>query len=141
MAYQGVNVPVQDDAVTRRAKKGGGGIGQIAGTVGGAILGGAAIAATGGAAAPAVAMGAMGGAAAGGGLGGMVGEMIDPSRAASTAMSRRGGAGPQMLQTNASETLKQSIMALHSQPDHIKSEYTEPLVTAYLKSSAQRGAV
>ncbi len=54
-------------------------------------------------------------------------------------MSRRAqSAGPQLMQSDHTETLKQSILALQSQPDHIKAQYTQPLVEAYVTSLSQQ---
>ena len=127
-----------EEVSTTKGKAGGGKWGQIAGTLGGAVLGGAAIAATGGTAAPAVAMGALGGAATGGSLGGLLGESIKPTKEGTTAMERRMQTmGPQMTQSNHADTLKQSLVALQTQPDHLKAEYTKPLVNAYMTASAK----
>lgn len=127
-----------EEVTTTKGKAGGGKWGQIAGTLGGAALGAAATVATGGAAAPAIAMGALGGAGAGGALGGGIGEIIKPTKEGSTAMERRMQAmGPQIQQSQHSQQLKQSLVALQSQPDHIKAQYAKPLVDAYMTSAAK----
>ncbi len=143
MALQRISVvQPQDDVHTKKAKSGGRGIGTAIGAVGGGILGGLAGAAatvgTAGAGAPAIGMGVLAGSAAGAGVGGQIGEWVDPARGESTAITRRMQApGLQQTQSDSSEKLKQSILALQSQPDHIKAEYTRPLVEAYVTSLAQ----
>lgn len=127
-----------EEVTTTKGKSGGGKWGQIAGTLGGAALGAAATVATGGAAAPAIAMGALGGAGAGGALGGSLGEIIKPTKEGSTAIERRMQAmGPQMQQNNHAAQLKQSLVALQSQPDNVKAQYTKPLVDAYMTTMSK----
>ncbi len=103
------------------------------GTVGG-IAGGVAGAATGPAGAT---VGAIGGTAAGASLGNTLGEMIQPGRAGSTAIERRAQApGPQMIQSESSQKLRDSLMALHEAPQQAKQQYAQPLLTAYMQSIA-----
>lgn len=111
---------------TTKGKSGGGKWGSAIGAVAGGIVGGMA---TGGA-------GAIGGAAAGSSLGGMLGNAISPATQGSTAMVRRSESlgAPTIPHSDRSEKLKQSIMALHTQPDEIKQKYASPLVSAYMKS-------
>jgi hypothetical protein len=124
----------QDVVKSTGGRKGGGKFGTMAGLATGAALG-AVVAGTGGAALPAIAMGGMTGAATGASLGGLIGEKIKPGREASTAIDRRiQAAGPQMVQSETSEKLKQSLMALHEAPPEVKSQYAPQLVNAYLKS-------
>jgi Sec-independent protein translocase protein TatA len=126
-----------EEVTTTKGKSGGGKWGQIAGAVAGAALGAAAAGATGGVGAP-VAMAALSGAGAGGALGGSLGEIIKPTKEASTAIERRIQAqGPQMQQSQHAAQLKQSLAALQTQPDHIKAQYTKPLLDAYMTSAAK----
>lgn len=130
-------IPKEQPVKTTGGKSGGGKFGQALGMAAGGVLGGlAAGAATGGAG---TAMGAMGGAAAGGALGSTLGEMISPSRAPTTAMERRvqSSGGPQLVHSEQSEQLKQSLMALKSQPQAVQQEYAAPLMKAYVASIAQ----
>ena len=116
-----------------RGKSGGSKFGSIAGAaIGGTIGGLAAGAATGG---MGTAQGAMMGAGAGAGLGGMVGNLISPAKAAQEAMSRRVELSqPQMAQSESSQKLRQSILALHQAPQPVRDEYGPQLVNAYLTS-------
>ena len=140
MAIRGVNiVQPQDEVQTKKARKGGGEIGTAIGAVAGGVVGAMAGTATGG---PGwgTAQGAMLGASGGGSLGGQIGERISPSRQESTAITRRMAApGMQPMQSENSETLKQSIMALRTQPPEIQKEYAKPLVDAYMTSVAKSG--
>ena len=82
--------------------------------------------------------GAVQGGAAGASLGGLVGEMVDPSKAASSVMAQRAQTqAPQMIQSETSAKLKDSIIALQKAPDPIRVEYSKPLVTAYMHSIAK----
>lgn len=137
MALAPVAYIAPPDVVTeKKAKKGGGGFGSAAGAVvGGAIGAIAAGGLTGGAAAV---QGGMAGAAAGSALGGQIGNMIDPAKAASQAIDRRvAAAGPQMVQSETSAKLRDSILALQRAPDPVRAEYSQPLVQAYMASLAK----
>lgn len=137
MAISSVQYNPVQKAIETREKKGGGGIGQAAGLVAGAALAGGAAAATGGTALP-IAAAAMGGAGGGAALGGMLGEKISPSRQGSTAMDRRmSAAGPQLIQSEPTKRLRESIMALNGQPDDIKQQYGPTLVNGFMSSLAQ----
>lgn len=125
-------------------KKGGGMFGSVAGGIAGAALAGGAAAVTGGAALP-VAAAALGGAGGGMALGGMLGNAVAPAKAAS-AIERRAATiqGPQLIQSEQTAKLKDSILALHTQPPEIKQQHAPLLVNAYLTSLAgdnKRGAV
>jgi hypothetical protein len=114
-------------------RKGGGGIGQIVGLLGGAALAGGAAAATGGAALP-IAAAAMGGAGGGAALGQLVGEKISPTQA-STAMERRATLQqPALMQSEQTQKLRDSVLALHSQPPEIQAQFAPTLVHGYLQS-------
>lgn len=83
-------------------------------------------------------MGAISGAGAGSALGGLLGERVRPGREASTAVERRlQGAGPQLIQSEASHKLKDSLAALREAPVEAKREYARPLLSAYLASLAK----
>jgi phage tail tape-measure protein len=117
----------QDKVRTSSAKKGGGTFGSVAGAIAGGAIGSAG--------GPA---GTLAGAAAGASLGGMIGEGLSPSKAASTAVERRlQSPGPQMIQSDNTSKLKQSIVALQQTPPEVRAEYSKPLVTAYMASVAQ----
>lgn len=127
------------NVIERKAKKGGGGFGSAIGAGIGGALGGLAAAgatvATGGAAAPAIGVGIAGGAAAGAGLGGMIGNAVSPARAASSSVDRRVEATqPQLIQSEQTQKLKDSLIALQGQPEELRQQYGQPLVAAYLKS-------
>ncbi len=124
----------------QKEKKGGGKFGQVLGGIAGAVVGGvAAGTVTGGAATGwGAAKGAMLGAAGGASLGGLVGESVSPSRAGSEAMTRRlDSQGPQITHSEQSESLKQSLLSLKSQPPNLQQEYQAPLVQAYIASLAR----
>jgi hypothetical protein len=122
----------KDRVTNTSGKAGGGGIGSKVGMVAGGVIGGlAAGAGTGGVA---TAQGAMVGAGAGAALGGAVGNMVSPERAATTAIDRRAQAAPQMLQSEQTQQLKSSLLALKQQPPDVQAQYQEPLSQAYLKS-------
>ncbi len=126
-----------DDVKTKSAHKGGGEFGSVVGGVIGGVAGAMAGTAAGGPGAGTVA-GGMAGAAGGASLGSTVGNWIDPARQESTAVSRRiQAAGPQLYHSEQSDTLKQSLMALHSQPPEVQREYAMPLTHAYLSSIAK----
>jgi uncharacterized protein YcfJ len=121
----------QERAIERRAKKGGSAMGAAVGAVAGGAIGSFA---------PGVgtAAGALAGASAGSSLGGQIGNAIDPARQGSTSIERRAEAGvPQLQQSDKSEQLKQSILALQSQPPNLQKEYAPVLVDAYMTSVAQ----
>jgi uncharacterized protein YcfJ len=129
MAFQPVQVveAAPETRVTGR-KKGWGGVGSkvgmVAGTAIGAYFGGPA--------------GAVAGASTGAALGGQVGEMVRPSSEGKTAIDRRvAGQGP-TVQNDASEKLKQSIVALQSAPPDVRAQYAKPLVDAYMTTVAQK---
>ena len=134
MALQQVQqVAPQDVTKTTKARTGGGKFGTLAGLAAGAALGAAAVP-TGGTTA-AIAMGGIGGAGGGAALGGLLGEKVRPGREASTAIDRRiQSQGPQMVHSETSEKLKQSLMALHQAPPEVKQQYAPTLVNAYLTS-------
>lgn len=126
----------QDQVKTTSGRKGGSRTGQIIG----GIIGGAAGAAAGTVAAPGAGTIAGGIAGAGGGasLGGTIGDMISPGKQESTAVTRRiQSSGPQLYHSDRSEQIKQSLMALHSQPAEIQQQYAPPLTQAYIMSLAQ----
>lgn len=130
----------QDVVKEKKGKSGGGKLGQMAGLAAGAAIAGGAAVATGGAALP-VAAAAMGGAGGGAALGGMLGEVISPTKAASTVVDRRiQSHGPQMQQSQHAEALKQSLMALKAAPPSLQQEYGKPLVDAYVTQMAQMTA-
>ncbi len=126
----------QDEVKTTSSKKGGGKFGTIVGgTIGGAV---GAIAGTVGAPGAGTVAGGIAGAAGGAAVGGAIGEMVQPSRAGESAITRRlQSQGPQIVHSEQSEQLKQSLMAIQTQPQYIQQEYMAPLVTAYMKSVAQ----
>lgn len=121
-------------------KKGGGGLGQVLGAVGGAALAGGAAAAapaTGGATLP-IAAAALGGAGGGAGLGQLVGEQISPTKQGSGAMERRLATTMPMMDNSgaAQAKIRDSLVALQSQPPQVQQQYAQPLVNAYLKAGA-----
>lgn len=135
MALNGVSiVGPQDEVKKTGSKKGGGKMGaMIGGTVGG-VAGAMAGSGTG----AGMVGGAIGGAAGGAALGERVGNMIQPAREGSSAITRRvQSTGPQVVHSPQSEQLKSSILALQQQPPAIQQQYQAPLVTAYMKSLAQ----
>ena len=82
--------------------------------------------------------GAMAGASAGGTLGGMAGDRIQPAQQGSSAMQRRiDQSAPQLVHSEQSDQLKQSLMALREQAPEIQKQYSAPLVKAYVQSIAQ----
>jgi hypothetical protein len=98
--------------------------------VGAAVAGGMA-AGPGGAA---MAQGVIGGAGGGYALGNLVGEKMSPTvEAKREAIQRQAAPGPQ-IQTDHSEKLKASIMALHQAPPDVQQAYSDPLAAAYLKT-------
>ncbi len=126
----------QDEAKTTPGKKGGGRAGQV---IGGVIGGTAGALAGFGTAGPAGAVaGGIAGTASGEALGGVIGERISPSKQGETVMTRRLQApGPQIVHSEQSEQLKQSLMAMQAQPQDLQQEYMAPLVKAYMQSVAQ----
>lgn len=136
MAIKQVDLIAPTPAHTEgKIKKGGGELGQKLGLLAGALIGGAATVATGGAAAP-VALAALSGAGTGAGVGGMIGEKIKPTKEMKGAIDRRAELlrAPQLIQSESTQKLRESIMALHTQPDSVKQEYAPTLVNAYLTS-------
>lgn len=120
-------------------RKSGGKFGTMAGLAAGAI-GAGAVAATGGAALPAVIGAGAAGGMTGASLGGLLGESIRPGREASTAIERRiQTQGPQPIKSDASEKLRQSLVALHDAPPEVKSQYAPTLLNAYLMSVTGAG--
>ena len=96
-----------------------------------AAVGAGAIVASGGAAAPAV----IGAAGTGAMLGGLAGDAVRPAREGKNAIERRiDAAGPQMIQSDTSSKLRDSLTALHQAPPAVKQQYAPPLVNAYLQS-------
>ena len=138
----------QDSGRTSGGRKSGGKVGSQIGTVAGGVIGGlaaavptaAAVAATGGAAAPVapstIALGATTGALAGNALGGMIGESVQPGREGAIQRRIQSNAAPQVQHSEQSAQLRQSIMALHSQPPEIQQQYAQPLVQSYMASIA-----
>jgi hypothetical protein len=130
----------------KKARKGGGGLGQAIGMAAGAALGGVAgtylapgagtaAGAKTGALIGAAGVGAIGGAVSGASLGGMIGEKVKPTReGSSNAMERRVMGTPQLMQSERTQKLRESVMALHSQPPEIQQQHAPTLVQAYLKS-------
>jgi uncharacterized protein YcfJ len=120
----------------KKGHKGGFGVAATAvGAVAGGVIGGMA-----GSVAPGAgtAAGAMAGTAAGASLGGMLGEAVDPSKQATSVMAQRAQTqAPQMIQSETSQKLKESIAALSRAPDPVRTEYSKPLVDAYIASVAQ----
>lgn len=133
MAIKPVEMIAPVETSGKKARKGGGGLGQALGMAAGAALAGGAVAATGGAALP-IAAAAMGGAAGGAGLGQLIGDKLSPGRADSTAMTRRMTQQPQLMQSEQTQKLRESILALHSQPPEVQEQHAPTLVQAYLKS-------
>lgn len=109
-------------------------VGAVAGGMAGAVAG----VPTGGAASgPGAVIGSIGGAAAGASLGSMLGEKLRATREASTAMERRAEApGPQLIHSDTSEKLKQSLLALQQGPEDARMEYGKPIFSAYMQSLA-----
>lgn len=131
MAIQPVAMigPEQEEVVVKKGRQGWGKAGSAIGSVVGGVAGAMAGSGWGSVA------GATGGAAGGAAFGNMVGEKLRPSQAQETAMERRLGAqAPQMMQSEQTERLKQSILALQSQPLDVQREYSKPLVEAYIAS-------
>jgi hypothetical protein len=137
MALQAANfIPAQDKVTTTKGRKGGGKWGTVAGLAAGAALGALTVG-TGGAAAP-LAMAALSGGATGAGLGGMIGEAIRPTKEGSSSIERRlASLGPQMIQSDTSQKLRGSLMALHEAPPAAKQQYAQPLLSAYMTSLAK----
>lgn len=101
--------------------------GQIAGLAAGTAL----AVGTAGIAAPA-AIGLMAG---GAGLGGTVGGIVDPAKADQAAMQRQAQAGQtQLLHSEQSQQLRDSLMALHEAPPEITNQYGPQLMQAYVQS-------
>ncbi len=125
-----------DDVKTSKGHKGGGQFGSVVG----GVIGGVAGAMAGTVAEPGAGTvaGGMAGAAGGAALGNTIGNWIDPAREGSTAVTRRiQAAGPELYHSDQSNTLKQSLVALHSQPPAVQKEYAMPLTQAYLSSIAK----
>ena len=130
MAVNGVQVvgPVAKGGSS--GKESGAKKGQVIGSVIGGVAGGVASGGN-----PAA---AMAGASAGGTLGGMAGDRIQPAQQGSSAMQRRiDQSAPQLVHSEQSEQLKQSLMALKQQAPEIQQQYAAPLVKAYVQSIAQ----
>lgn len=129
MAIQQVQYVGPSDQMTgKKGTAGGAGVGSQIGAAVGAIAGAAT---TGGAGAV---QGGLTGAAAGGALGGW----IDPAKADTTAIQRRiQSSGPQIVHSEQSEQLKQSLVALQQQPQDVQHQYAAPLIKAYIQSVAQ----
>ncbi len=122
-----------DDVSTSKGKSGGGKTGSMIGAAIGGTVGAIA-----GAGTPASIAGGIGGAAGGAALGNTIGNWIDPAKEGSTAVTRRiQASGPQIFHSEQSDTLKQSLMALHTQPPAVQKEYAMPLTQAYLSSIAK----
>ncbi len=120
-----------------KGHSGGGKFGTLGGLAAGAALG-ATVAATGGAALPAIALAGAGGAATGASLGGLLGEELDKTKQGTSAIERRlDSTAPQLIHSDRSETLKQSLMALHEAPQEIRDQYAPPLLDAYMTSLHQ----
>jgi hypothetical protein len=97
-------------------------------------LGAAAVVGSGGAAAPAV----LGAAGSGAALGGLVGGVVDPGKQAESPMQRRlDSTEPQMLHSENSQRLRDSILALHQAPPEVQNQYAPTLLNAYLTSLHQ----
>lgn len=138
MAYKQVAIvePKPKETVIQRRREGGGKLGRDIGGVVGGVAGGVVGMASGGPAGAAV--GAMGGTVAGANFGSMIGERIKPTREEKTAIDRRvNSQAPQMMQSDSTEKLKQSIMALQSQPPEVRQEYMKPLIEAYAMQAKQ----
>ena len=107
------------------------------GQLGGAALGAGLIAAgaiDGGVSIPA-GVSLVGGTA---GLGGMAGGALDQGKAGKEAMQRRiETSEPQLLHSEASEKLRQSLMALHEAPPEVRQQYAPQLMGAYMQSLHQ----
>jgi hypothetical protein len=137
VAIKPVEMIAPVDTQQKKSRKGGGGIGQAIGGVVGGVAGGVA-GIPGGPAA--IAGGAIAGTAAGASVGGMIGERIKPTReGSSTAMQRRVMGTPQMMQSERTQKLRESILALHQQPPEVQQQYAPTLVQGYLKSLADDG--
>ncbi len=128
MAVQNVQfMGPNDKQTTVQGKQGSGKFGQAAG----ALLGGVAGGAAGGPG------GAIAGASTGASLGGMAGNALDPAVADKTAIQRRiQSSGPQYQQSENTMKLKDSVLALRTQPPEIQQQYAPPLVQAYVTSLA-----
>lgn len=124
-----------DKYSSTEGKKGGGQTGQAIGAVLGGVVGGMAGSTT---ANPAgVYAGAMGGAATGASLGSAIGEKINPTTEGTTAIDRRiQSQQPDIVHSERSEKLKQSLVALQSQPPEIQQQYLPTLTQGYIASVA-----
>ena len=124
--------PIAKPQPTYKTKKGGGGIGQMLGTIGGAALG-TIVAPVGGTLA-----GASAGAALGGTLGGMLGGAVSPA-----GQKQVGQQGPayQPLQTPKlsanGQQLQQSLMALKEFDPEFQKQVSFPLVAALMQDVKQ----
>jgi hypothetical protein len=127
---------VQPKAKVTKGKEGGGKKSALLGAGLGALLAGAATVATGGAALP-VAAAALVGAGGGMGLGSLLGEAVSPTKQATveqknpvTGMQTQMGGGAAKLE-QARQQLEQAMVAMKSQPDSIRQEFSQPLIESY----------
>jgi hypothetical protein len=139
MAINTVGYVPPEKVSTSGGKKSGGKLGGQIGAVAGGVVGGMAGAVVGAGAPPAapatIALGAAGGAALGNGLGTMIGEQVKPGREATTAIDRRAQqTSPQLIHSEQSQQLKQSLVALQQQPPEVRQQYHVPLAKAYIQS-------
>lgn len=137
MALRQVQIMNRPDSYsTTEGKKGGGQTGQALGAaIGGAIGVAAGGGLTGGTGAAA---GGMAGAATGASLGSAIGEKINPTTQGSTAIERRIQAQqPEIVHSERSDKLKESLMALQSQPPEIQQQYLPTLTQGYIASVAE----
>jgi outer membrane lipoprotein SlyB len=138
VAFQPVQiVEAQPETRTTGRKKGWGKEGALVGGAVGAVAGAMAGTGAGGPGAGTV-VGAMGGMAAGASAGQMLGEKLRPSSEGKTAIDRRVASQGPAVQNDASEKLKQSIVALQSAPPDVRAQYAKPLVDAYMTTVAQK---
>lgn len=127
-------MPVQAIQAVQQGKKGGGGLGKLLGTIGGAIAG----VATGGLALPAIAAGAGLGSMAGEAAGGLINKATPETQQqgapaeTENAMSRKLRSGDQMAQI---AQLKDSAMATAELPPDQRAQYLDPIMQAAAKLS------
>lgn len=141
-------VAINPRVETKEGSAGGSAFGKIA-PIAGALGAAALIAGTGGAAAPvagasagaaggASAASILGGAGSGAALGGLLGNAVDRANPGTDPIQRRIDATqPQIVHSENSQKLRESIMALHQAPPEVQNQYAPTLLNAYLTSLHQ----
>lgn len=135
MARVGLDI-MQPQQQAMAGRVGGGGLGQQLGLLAGAGIGYMAAPVVAPAVAPTLGAalgGALTGAATGAGLGSLLGEAVKPSQQA-TMGQRAQMAQPQLVHSEQSNALRDSLVALKDAPDDVQTKYAPILTAGYVKS-------